>query len=166
MRYGLGRPIAAAARALALSSLFVVAHVASWAWGDLGHKIICEIALSRVKPATRSEIDKLMRTDTEFSSFSDACVWPDHPRKRASEHFLNLPRDSLGLTENDCGGATACVVTARRFAIGEDTWQRREVEFVTSLEALHNGADGHHRFGRRLARHRLRPCLVAASLHQ
>ena len=113
MRYGLGGRIAAAARALALSSLFVGAHVApSWAWGDLGHKIICEIALSRVKPATRSEIDKLMQTDTEFSSFSDACVWPDHPRKRASEHFLNLPRNSHGLTENDCGGANACVVTA------------------------------------------------------
>ena len=113
MRYGFRGRIAAAARAVALSSLFVGAHVApSWAWGDLGHKIICEIAVSRVKPATRSEIDKLMQTDTEFSSFSDACVWPDHPRKRASEHFLNLPRDSHGLTENDCGGATACVVTA------------------------------------------------------
>jgi hypothetical protein len=37
---------------------------------------------------------------------------PDHPRQRASEHFLNLPRDADGLHSESCPGASACVVTA------------------------------------------------------
>jgi hypothetical protein len=86
----------------------------AFAWGDLGHKVICEIALRRVSSATRAEIDKLIQTDKEYNSFSDACAWPDHPRKRPSEHFLNLPRDSHGLIADDCAGAHACVVTAIR----------------------------------------------------
>lgn len=84
------------------------------AWGDLGHKVICEIAYRRVSPAARTEIDKLMQTDPEYSSFAEACTWADHPRKRAAEHFVNLARDSHGLTTLDCPGAAACVVSAIR----------------------------------------------------
>jgi hypothetical protein len=86
----------------------------AWAWGDEGHKVICEIALRLVQPNTRAEIQKLISTDERFNSFSDACTWPDHPRQRASEHFLNLPRDSDGLSSETCPGASACVVTAIR----------------------------------------------------
>jgi hypothetical protein len=84
----------------------------AWAWGDEGHKVICEIALRLVQPNTRAEIQKLISTDERFNSFSDSCTWPDHPRQRASEHFLNLPRDSDGLHSETCSGAAACVVTA------------------------------------------------------
>jgi S1/P1 Nuclease len=84
----------------------------SWAWGDQGHRVICEIALRLVQPNTRAEIQKLIGGDDRFDSFSDACTWPDHPRQRASEHFLNLPRDADGLHSESCPGASACVVTA------------------------------------------------------
>jgi hypothetical protein len=84
----------------------------AWAWGDQGHKVICEIALRLVHPSTRAEIDRLISTDERFSSFSDSCTWPDHPRQRASEHFVNLPRDSVGLSSETCPGESACVVTA------------------------------------------------------
>jgi hypothetical protein len=86
----------------------------AWAWGDLGHKIICEIALRSVAPSTRTEIQNLMQADPDYASFADACTWPDHPRKRAAEHFLNLPRDSAGLTTEGCGDSSTCVVTAIR----------------------------------------------------
>ena len=82
------------------------------AWGDEGHKVVCEIAMRLVQPTTRAEIQKLISNDDRFGSFSDACTWPDHPRQRASEHFLNLPRDSDGLHSESCPGASACVVTA------------------------------------------------------
>jgi hypothetical protein len=41
--------------------LTIVASVAgaprdAWAWGDQGHKVICEIALRLVLPNTRAEI--------------------------------------------------------------------------------------------------------------
>src|SRR5713101_7380843 len=97
--------------------LTIVASVAgaprdAWAWGDQGHKIICEIAVRLVQPNTRAEIQKLMSNDERFTSFSESCTWPDHPRQRASEHFLNLPRDSDGLHSETCPGASTCVVTA------------------------------------------------------
>jgi S1/P1 Nuclease len=84
----------------------------AWAWGDQGHKVICEIAVRLVQPGTRAEIQKLISNDDRFGSLSDACTWPDHPRQRASEHFVNLPRDSDGLHSETCQGASACVVTA------------------------------------------------------
>jgi len=95
---------------LALVVLFPMSD--AWAWGDQGHKIICEIAERLAQPRTRAEIQKLISTDERFNSFIDACTWPDHPRQRASEHFLNLPRDSEGLSSESCPGASACVVTA------------------------------------------------------
>jgi hypothetical protein len=73
-----------------------------WAWGDEGHKVICEIAFRLAQPTTRAEIRKLISTDERFTSFSDSCTWPDHPRQRSSEHFLNLPRDSDGLHSETC----------------------------------------------------------------
>src|SRR4051812_35280368 len=83
------------------------------AWGDTGHEIICEIAFRELAPATREKVKALIRTDQDFTRFSEACTWPDHPRKRGPEHFLNLPRDAAGLAPGDtCAGATACVVSA------------------------------------------------------
>ena len=67
------------------------------AWGDLGHKVICEIAFRSVQPDTRAAINRLMQLDSEFKTFSDSCIYPDHPRIRAAEHFLNLPRDPKDL---------------------------------------------------------------------
>jgi hypothetical protein len=91
--------------------LFAISSDA-WAWGDQGHRVICEIAFRLAQPNTRAEIQKLISTDDRFTSFSDSCTWPDHPRQRASEHFLNLPRNSNGLHSETCPGALACVVTA------------------------------------------------------
>ncbi len=85
----------------------------AWAWGDEGHKVICEIAFRLAQPDTRAEIQRLIRTDTEFNRFSDSCIWPDHPRKRAPEHFVNLARDSRGLKSDDtCPRAQECVLSA------------------------------------------------------
>ena len=84
------------------------------AWGDTAHKVICEIAMRLVAPNTQAEVRRLLKTDAEFVSFADACTWPDHPRKRAAEHFLNLARDSSGLTSDACPDAPGCVLTAIR----------------------------------------------------
>jgi hypothetical protein len=82
------------------------------AWGDLGHKVICEIAFRSVQPDTRAAINLLIKLDIAFKTFSDSCIYPDHPRIRADEHFLNLPRDSKGLTSDECPLANGCVLTA------------------------------------------------------
>ena len=97
---------------LALVAFFLISSDA-WAWGDEGHKVICEIAFRLAKPDTRAEIQRLMKTDPEFQSFSDSCIWPDHPRKRAAEHFVNLTRNARGLSANvACPRAQECVLSA------------------------------------------------------
>lgn len=82
------------------------------AWGDEGHKIICEMAFRLAQPNTRAAVRRLIRSDTEFDTFSESCVFPDHPRRRASEHFINLARTSPGLTSDDCPQAEKCVLSA------------------------------------------------------
>jgi hypothetical protein len=84
------------------------------AWGDTAHQVICEVAFRLAKPATQVEIQRLINTDpaATFPDFSESCVFPDHPRIRAPEHFLNLPRDSAGLNSDQCPQAQKCVLTA------------------------------------------------------
>jgi hypothetical protein len=100
-------------RALLLTPLALVSLCDSaLAWGDLGHKVICEIAFRLVSPDTQAAVRRLIESDTEFKTFADSCVFPDHPRRRASEHFINLPRDAKGLTSDECPQADKCVLTA------------------------------------------------------
>ena len=98
---------------LALVALFAFGGN-SWAWGDMGHTVVCEIAFRLAVPDTRAAIRKLIRDDSQFDTFGESCVFPDHPRKRADEHFINLPRDSKGLTSDDCPLADNCLLTAIR----------------------------------------------------
>jgi hypothetical protein len=72
------------------------------AWADTGHKIICEIAFRLAQPDTRAAVCKLIRSDSEFDTFSESCVYPDHPRKRALEHFINVSWRSRDLTTDKC----------------------------------------------------------------
>lgn len=96
---------------LAIFALLVFCN-AAFAWGDTGHKIVCEIAFRLALPDTRAAIRKLIRADTEFDTFAESCVFPDHPRRRKPEHFINLPRASKGLKSDDCPTADKCVLTA------------------------------------------------------
>ena len=97
--------------ALAFVALLTLSGNA-WSWGDHGHKVVCEIAFRLAMPATRSRIRRLIQNDPQFDFFKDACTWPDHPRRRASEHFINLPRTAEGLTSDECPLASQCTLTA------------------------------------------------------
>jgi hypothetical protein len=70
---------------LALMVLFSLSSRA-WAWGDEGHKVVCEIAMRLAVPSTRAEIRRLIKTDTEFDIFS-RCLHlagsPSEARRRA-----------------------------------------------------------------------------------
>jgi hypothetical protein len=97
----------AATVALALAPLSQ-AH----AWGDDGHRIVCEIAILEMARDTRAEVEALIATDPQFASFADSCTWADHRRKRDEEHYVNLPRDAGGLGAEVCPLADRCVVSA------------------------------------------------------
>jgi S1/P1 Nuclease len=82
------------------------------AWGDDGHRIVCEIAFLEMAPATGAKVEALLATDPQFADFAGSCAWADHPRKRDDEHYVNLPRDAGGLGAEACPLADRCVVTA------------------------------------------------------
>jgi len=84
------------------------------AWGDTAHQVICEVAFRLAKPATQAEIQRLINSNPSatFPDFSESCVLADHQRTRPAEHFLNLPRDSAGLSADQCPLAPKCVLTA------------------------------------------------------
>ena len=49
----------------------------AWAWGDLGHKIVCQIAFQELNDKARAEVVRLIALDSTFDSFTDACTWPE-----------------------------------------------------------------------------------------
>ncbi len=49
----------------------------AWAWGDVGHRIACELAFQELTDAARREILELIQQNLEFRTFSDACAWSD-----------------------------------------------------------------------------------------
>ncbi len=87
-----------------------------YGWGDLAHQVICEIAFQELTPPARGEVKRLIQQDPDpnFRRFANACTWADHPRKRAAEHFLNLPRTHTAITDADrpCPLAATCLFTA------------------------------------------------------
>jgi hypothetical protein len=91
---------------LALSSNSVLA------WGETAHRIICEIAFKELNSQARAEVKRLIRLDPVFFTFSGSCIWPDHPRKRSREHFVNLPRSATQLENDSCPLVDKCVVMA------------------------------------------------------
>jgi hypothetical protein len=82
------------------------------AWGGLGHEVICELAFLELDDTARQRVIALIRQDQEFTTFRASCNWADRPRQRASEHFVNFPRDATGLDDDECPMADHCVVSA------------------------------------------------------
>src|SRR5918994_1290001 len=81
-------------------------------WGELGHRIICEMAFQELDDTARERVKAMIRRDPDFDTFADACSWADHPRRRAVEHYVNLPRDAEGFAKDPCPVADKCVVSA------------------------------------------------------
>jgi S1/P1 Nuclease len=85
---------------------------AALACGDTGHRTICEIAFQELTDTARQRVKQLIRLDHDFRLFSDACTWPDHPRKRADDHYGNLSRDAAGIGADECPLAGRCALSA------------------------------------------------------
>jgi hypothetical protein len=98
-----------AAGSIALLFVFASAPPA-FAWGNNGHRIVCEIAWQRLTPGARQMVRET-RAGDPIGSFSRACVWADdvrtttHP-ETAGFHFINSPAGQSGVDlARDCGDA-------------------------------------------------------------
>jgi hypothetical protein len=103
---------------LTVGALAVATSTQALAWGDEGHRIVCEIAFREAAPTTQDAITALIATDGHFTRFSDACTWPDHPRQRTTEHYFNLLRYAPGLADDTCPPTGQCVVSAIELDFG------------------------------------------------
>lgn len=86
----------------------------TFAWGDVGHRVICQIAYEELKPEIRARVDALVAIDPKFRTLADGCTWPDvFPRQRPSEHYVDLPRSAKGIeVAHPCPVADRCVISA------------------------------------------------------
>ena len=97
--------------ALAAATLLYCPSV--FAWGGLAHEAICEVAFLELNDTARQRVIEFIQQDEEFRSFRASCNWPDRPpRKRAPEHFVNVPRNMAEIGEDECPLGEKCVVTA------------------------------------------------------
>lgn len=96
-----------------LASVFATAPRAL-AWGDAGHRIICQLAYLELTPAPKAKVDALMALDPKFHTFASGCTWPDvFPPVRPPEHFLNVTRTAKAVDPAAiCPSADRCVASA------------------------------------------------------
>lgn len=102
------------------------------AFGQTGHKMICELAYQISQPQTQTKIDNLVKT-SGLQSFAAACVWPDTVRDNdsfkwsAPLHYVNFARNKTTVTSNDCS-KHGCVLSAiadmqQRLQQDNNDWQ-------------------------------------------
>jgi hypothetical protein len=95
------------------------------AWGDSGHRLVCEIALRNLTPTAKAEVERLLAANAavhagnpQATQLGWACTYPDHPAagghgRRSPEHFANYPRSLVAVAAaSGCGAVPKCVVTA------------------------------------------------------
>ena len=75
----------------------------SFAWGPKGHRIIAEIAQSRLSPAVKVQVRKLLGDD----DLAAVANWADEIKAERPEtsgwHFVDIPLDSAGFSApRDC----------------------------------------------------------------
>lgn len=126
-------------RRLLAALVFVLALAVgppAFAWGDSGHRTVCEIALRNLTPAARAEVARLLQAHPAIlganplnAEYGWACTYPDHPAdtgpgRRSPEHFVNYPRSLTQVTGPGCGVGSTCIVTAiaADFAILRSRW--------------------------------------------
>ena len=78
---------------LALLAFILLGGGEARAWGDLGHKVICEIAFRLAQPDTRAAINRLIQLDSEYKTFSDSVHLPGPSPQTSGRAF---PKSAAG----------------------------------------------------------------------
>ena len=125
-------------------SLAVVAvgETSAFAWGNEGHRLVCEIALQRLSPAGHTFLEAVRALEADIKdpfqdcqscspghpsdgrtmSFLQGCIWPDESRRDTFKdtyeyHFINTPQATPGFDlARDCGNLDCALAGIQRFA--------------------------------------------------
>lgn len=103
-------------RILRILAVFVaVLPAAAFAWGETGHRVLCQIAFEELTDAARGEVEYLLSLDPGFDSFAESCLFADIPERiRPFDHFMNVPRSIRAITSDACPLADTCIISAIR----------------------------------------------------
>lgn len=98
-----------------LAPMLFVASTVSYALGQDGHRIVCQIAGNELSQAAQAEVDRLLSLDPNYSELSEACLWADVVRNTTHRqtrpwHFINLDKDDLIVDPGDCPVDRGCVL--------------------------------------------------------
>ena len=110
----------------------------AFAWGETGHRVVCQMAYEELLPNARAELDRLLALDSDFDNFADSCLFADKPERiRWQDHFVNMPRSTRAVTTADCPMAETCALSAIHsdFLILLDP-QSTDVEKLLALKLL------------------------------
>jgi hypothetical protein len=125
---------------LVFSGLMLIPPPAA-AWGNEGHRIICQIALERLTSqrqalaaAIAADLNEVkdpfdncpacnnQEDDGRFMSFQNGCIWADEARTDAFKgtyeyHFINVPQASSSLDlVRDCAALDCVALAVQRYA--------------------------------------------------
>lgn len=123
-----------AAGSLLLSPVLSAASSA-FRWGPLGHRIVAEIAMSRLSPAVAEETRRLLGGKT----IADVASWADDVRRElpntAPWHYVDIEiNDSSYVPARDCK-EDACIVAALKAQIAMlSDHSRSDSDRATALE--------------------------------
>ncbi len=93
--------------------LLILTPSFAFAWGETGHRVICQIAYEELLSEVRLELDRLLALDSDFDNFADSCLFANTPdRIRWQDHFINLPRSAQRVATADCPMAKTCTFSA------------------------------------------------------
>lgn len=87
-----------------------------FAFGELGHHMVCSMAYQLLSPASQQKVQQLMRYH-EQADFTKACSWPDQVRSLPEYqhtkiwHYVNIKRSDNVVTMAHCP-AEGCVLSA------------------------------------------------------
>ena len=87
-----------------------------FAFGELGHQMVCSMAYQLLSPVSQQKVQQLMQLH-EQNDFTKACSWPDQVRSLPEYqhtkvwHYVNIQRSDTKLTMQHCP-AEGCVLSA------------------------------------------------------
>ena len=95
----------------------------AFAWGEMGHRIVCRIAQRELTSTQRRELDRLAQLyhkhGVDYPAFPHACFFPDQVKDLPAfaslrdVHFINVPRsaETVDAGDSSCAPAgTTCVL--------------------------------------------------------
>ena len=77
-----------------------------------------------------------MKGDEQYDFFRDACVFPDHPRTRDTEHYVNLRRTANSIATGLCPLSPKCVLSAIESDVAVLSSSASDEKKLTALKYL------------------------------